>query len=94
MKEFKGKTTAGKLKTRGLFKANLFAFAMGVSINFGRIYRFLEQNGGFLNDLLPFFDKFLTHIFYSLFLSRNTGHERYSPRIIFKYSTIEDFINM
>ena len=91
MKEFKGKTKAGKLKTRGLFKANLFAFAMGISINFGRIYRFLEENGGFFNNLLPFFDKFLTHIFYSLFLSPNTGCEMNCPPIYFKYPTIADF---
>jgi len=31
IKEFKAKTQAGKLKVRGIFKASLFAFAMGIS---------------------------------------------------------------
>ena len=41
MQEFKCKTNGGKLKVRGLFKTSLFAFAMGISINFGRIYKLL-----------------------------------------------------
>jgi hypothetical protein len=45
MKEFKIRTPNGKLKVRGLFKANLFAFNTGIAINFGRIYRFVAQNG-------------------------------------------------
>ena len=45
MNEFKIRTPNGKLKVRGLFKANLFAFNTGIAINFGRIYRFVAQNG-------------------------------------------------
>ena len=45
MNEFKIRTPSGKLKVRGLFKANLFAFNTGIAINFGRIYRFVAQNG-------------------------------------------------
>ncbi len=45
MNEFKIRTPGGKLKVRGLFKATLFAFNTGIAINFGRIYRFIAQNG-------------------------------------------------
>jgi len=45
MNEFKIRTPGGKLKIRGLFKATLFAFNSGIAINFGRIYRFIAQNG-------------------------------------------------
>jgi hypothetical protein len=45
MNEFKIRTPGGKLKVRGLFKATLFAFNSGIAINFGRIYRFIVQNG-------------------------------------------------
>lgn len=43
MKEFKTKTQAGKLKVRGLFKTSLFAYNMGIAINFGRIYRYVSK---------------------------------------------------
>jgi len=45
MNEFKIRTPGGKLKVRGSFKATLFAFNSGIAINFGRIYRFIAQNG-------------------------------------------------
>ena len=45
MNEFKIRTPGGKLKVRGLFKATLFAFNSGIAINFGRIYRYIAQNG-------------------------------------------------
>ena len=45
MNEFKTRTPGGKLKVRGLFKATLFAFNSGIAINFGRIYRYIVQNG-------------------------------------------------
>jgi len=31
-----------KLKVRGYFKATIFAFAVGISVNFGRIFRYLK----------------------------------------------------
>ena len=53
IREFKAKTNGGKLKVRGLFKAKLFAFAMGISINFGRIFRyFVQKNGSFYSFFL------------------------------------------
>lgn len=45
MNEFKIRTPGGKLKVKGLFKATLFAFNSGIAINFGRIYRYIAQNG-------------------------------------------------
>lgn len=58
IKEFKGKTKAGKLKVRGLFKASLFAFAMGISINFGRIYRLIMSKNENFKDILSKFNIF------------------------------------
>lgn len=45
MNEFKIRAPGGKLKVRGIFKATLFAFNSGIAINFGRIYRYITQNG-------------------------------------------------
>ena len=59
VKEFKKDYRHGKLKVRGRFKTELFAFAMGMAINFGRIYRFAIENPevyvGFLNYVFYFF---------------------------------------
>ncbi len=44
MKEFKTRTPGGKLKVRGLFKTSLFAFSVGIAINFGRICRYITDN--------------------------------------------------
>jgi hypothetical protein len=37
----------GKLKVRGLFKTMVYAHAMAISINFGRIWRYLAENPDF-----------------------------------------------
>jgi len=34
----------GKLKVRGKFKSMIYAFSMGISINYGRIYRYIKKN--------------------------------------------------
>ncbi len=39
--EFKRKFHNGKLKVRGYFRTTLFAFSMAISINFGRIFRYM-----------------------------------------------------
>jgi hypothetical protein len=44
MKEYKTKTNGGKLKVRGIFKTSLFAFSVGIAINFGRIFRYIADN--------------------------------------------------
>ena len=43
MKEFKTRTNGGKVKVRGLFKISLFAYNVGIAINFGRIFRYLSK---------------------------------------------------
>lgn len=40
--EFTRKMNNRKLKVRGLFKAQLFAYSVGITVNFGRIYRYLS----------------------------------------------------
>ena len=45
MKEFKARAPGGKAKVRGLFKTSLFAFNAGIAINFGRIFRYILENG-------------------------------------------------
>ena len=45
VKEFtKSFNHKGKLKVRGLFKTMLYAYGMAISINFGRIHRYLAKN--------------------------------------------------
>lgn len=40
VQEFSCKLTNGKLKYRGAFKAELFAYSVAIAINFGRIFRY------------------------------------------------------
>ena len=44
----------GKLRVRGLFKTMVYAHAMAISINFGRVWRYMIENPGFfaLSNLL------------------------------------------
>jgi hypothetical protein len=48
VKEFKNGKQHGKLRVRGRFKTEVFAYAKAMGINFGRIYRYLLDN---LDDL-------------------------------------------
>jgi len=41
--EFTRKMTNHKVKVRGLFKTQLFAYSVGIGVNFGRIYRYLSS---------------------------------------------------
>ncbi len=75
MKEFKGKTRAGKLKVRGIFKTSLFAFAMGISINFGRIYRMLLPKNEKFANILTFFNIFVAQIIFLLDLTLNAARK-------------------
>lgn len=43
IREFTCRMPGGKLKTRGHFKAALFAYTVGISSNFGRIFRYLSS---------------------------------------------------
>ena len=51
MKEFKTRAPGGKIKVRGLYKTSLFAYSVGIAINFGRIYRYITDNN-IDNDLI------------------------------------------
>lgn len=75
IKEFKCKTNAGKLKVRGIFKTSLFAFAMGISINFGRIYRLLERQSGNFVDFLTNFNIWIFQIIFFVNLSQNVARK-------------------
>jgi hypothetical protein len=61
MKEIKTRAPNGKTKVRGMFKTSLFAFNVGIAINFGRIFRYIIEN-----DLIngPFAS--ITSIFYKI----------------------------
>ncbi len=89
IKEFKGKTRAGKLKVRGKFKATLFAFAMGTSINFGRIYRLLTKKGVDISEILRFLNVFLCQMALSAFSTKNKVEKskiaKYFPNIVLIY---------
>jgi len=86
IKEFKGKTKAGKLKVRGMFKASLFAFAMGISINFGRIYRLSLEKGQDIDKILTFFNIFVYQIIFFVFLTQNIAIKN---KITKKFSNIK-----
>jgi hypothetical protein len=73
IKEFKGKTQAGKLKVRGIFKTSLFAFAMGISINFGRIYRLLMSKYENSTDILTKLNIFILQIVFLINLTQNAA---------------------
>ncbi len=49
--EFVCKLKKGKLKVRGAFKTAIFAYTMGISVNFGRIYRLIQKNPEFSERL-------------------------------------------
>lgn len=95
MNEFKIRTPNGKLKVRGLFKANLFAFNTGIAINFGRIYRFVAKNGptnGLNLSIAPVFQDIIldiahlmlkTKLFVRDFFARWLCVKYFSPNGIF-----------
>jgi hypothetical protein len=48
VRELKRGTDGGQLKVRGRFKTEVFAFTTAVSINFGRIFRYLGKVGDYI----------------------------------------------
>ena len=52
--EFTCKFHRKKLKVRGAFKAALFAYSVAISVNFGRIYRFIQNNPEIVKELFLF----------------------------------------
>jgi hypothetical protein len=62
----------GKLKVRGLFKTMVYAYAMAVSINFGRIWRYMSENP----DLFVLLSS-IRVVLLSLFVEHNRdGHKQ------------------
>ena len=60
VKEFtSGMNHKGKLKVRGTFKTEAYAFTTAISINFGRIYRYMTDNSGKQNIWLLRYTSFL-----------------------------------
>jgi hypothetical protein len=57
--EFVCKMPKGKLKVRGAFKTSLFAFSVAMSVNFGRIYRYIQDNSdiaaSFITQFIGYF---------------------------------------
>ena len=45
----------GKLRVRGLFKTMMYAHAMAISINFGRVWRYTTENPDFFGLLNPLY---------------------------------------
>lgn len=95
MKEFKTRTRNGKTKVRGLFKTSLFAFNVGIAINFGRIYRYLVKID-LINE--PFSSKSLVFLKNTLktcqmvFIKRIFDRHQANFKIIL--ASIKYFLNM
>lgn len=76
MMEFENKLTDGKLKTRGYFKALVFAFSAAIMINFGRIYRYMmsedKKEGALMSkiDFLLKFHEIITRFLENLLISK------------------------
>lgn len=88
MKEFKTRTNAGKTKLRGLFKTSLFAFNVGIAINFGRIFRYLTQKSNSLRKTAQNLNIF--EIFVSIVKNNNSY-----VQIFATYRTkVKCFLNM
>lgn len=71
MREFKVRAPNGKLKVRGLFKAKVYAYSTGISINFGRIFRYLIKKGVDINNIFDFINIFFGKNLFSKFYTRN-----------------------
>ena len=96
MKEFKIRAPGGKLKVRGLFKTSLFAFSLGIAINFGRVYRYIVDNdaiNGLISSTYFFFVKILPKNYFSDFLTQIFGLIREQSKIILnmRFSTVLNF---
>ena len=87
MKEIKIRTRNGKTKVRGLFKTSLFAFNVGIAINFGRIYRYMLEHN-IINNLFPstpllFIRNYPKNI--HLFFKIEKTHYRQANFLLFQY---------
>jgi len=66
--EFACKMPKGKLKVRGAFKASIFAFSVAMSVNFGGIYRYIQDNPDIaVSCIKQFYDYFKEQFVLSIF---------------------------
>jgi len=52
----------GKLKVRGAFKTDIWAYTMAISINFGRIYHYISRYSLGFSSVLSFFKEQLSKV--------------------------------
>jgi hypothetical protein len=73
VKEFSiRKNHKGKLKVRGKFKAEMFAFTMAIGINFGRIYRNMVGKPSLLRELTQKFIPFMRRFRFCCLILKST----------------------
>ena len=81
----------GKLRIRGKFKTMLFAFAMSIGINFGRIFRHVVGNPHLFPDFFRLYALILAFI--RSVVARNRGVRRYF-RVFYAENVKEHKINI
>jgi hypothetical protein len=60
----------GELKTRGHFKTTLFSCAVGISSNFGRIFRYMTNTETDMTLVQLYFKELTDHVFEFFLLLR------------------------
>lgn len=89
MKEFKSRTNAGKLKVRGEYKANQFAFSVAIGINFGRIYRLKMKNPGVFDNV----SSYITTLIARIINLSSLGVNNFNPLFrVSEFSTYNPFV--
>lgn len=61
--EFVCKMPKGKLKVRGAFKTSIFAFSVAMSVNFGRIYRYIQDKPDMAASCIKYFFEYFKERF-------------------------------
>jgi len=88
--EFTCKMPKRKLKVRGAFKTSIFAFSVAASVNFGRIYRYIQINPDIAQALFKHFQFFKERFHVIVDFRKITSRTNYS---LSKLSSIEIFSN-
>lgn len=94
VKQFKVRTPNGKVKVRGLFKTGIFAYSLGIAINFGRIYKYLINNG-ISGPIL--FEKATIEVenwLNSLFLNFSAQKTRIKNQILALFQSLSTFLRI
>ena len=74
--EFTCKMPKSKLKVRGAFKTSVFAYSVAMSVNFGRIYRYIQDNTDIAASLITQFVDYFKEQF-ELFILGKFFNPRY-----------------